>query len=239
VRTEQIQALEAEVISGVARSIDGTTLASSEDMNTRKILTASFGLLLTGLVGCGQGFSPSPDTHVATPQGGGDVFNNGNDTTTYKTASYAVLQGTLTQIMKVSDQPLSATCTALGAAGCPLNAPLTFLAANKAALGEPVYNQADPLNTQAPGPMTSGGFKVWILASSSACGIMMSQTAPALYPNGVNDYSYMYQSLLGRAPSQVEIDRLNTLQASWPDAAHQGAASCTAVLGSLEFLMVN
>jgi hypothetical protein len=194
---------------------------------------------LTGLVGCGQGFSPSAEQHVAAPQGGGDVFNNGNDTTVYKTASYAVLRGTLINTMKVSDQALGASCTALGAAGCPLNAPLTFLAANQAALGEPVYNQADPLNTQAPGPMSSGGFKVWILASSSACGIMMSQTAPALYPNGVTDYNFMYQSLLGRNPSATEIDRLNTLEASWPDAQHQGASACSAVLGSLEFLMVN
>ena len=219
-------------------------------MNTRKIISASFGLLLTGIVGCGQGFSPSPDQHIAGPQGGGDVFNGGTDNTNYKTASFEVLNSTLVDVMGVADVTPGAECpVGIAGTGCPKYQPIAFLNANKGALGAAVYNQADPLSTQAPGSMTSGGFKAWVLASSSASGLMMAQAQPALFPNGVNSYDYLYQALLGRAPTAAEVSRLDQLEADIATAnpglatsmlsKRQGAAVASSVLGSMEFLMVN
>ncbi len=207
---------------------------------------------LAALTACGQGYSPSADEHVVAPKGGGDVFNGGSDTSNYNTASYAVLRSTLVDVMGVADQTPNATecpAAAVSAAACPKYQPLNYLANNKGALGEAVYNQADPLSTQAPGPMSSGGFKAWILASSSAAGIMMAQPTPALFPNGINNYDYMYQALLGRLPTEAEVARLNQVEADIATAnpslatsmlaQRQGAAVASSVLGSLEFLMVN
>ena len=205
---------------------------------------------LAALTACGQGFSPSPDQHIAGPQGGGDVFNGGTDNTNYKTASFEVLNSTLVDVMGVADVTPGAECpVGIAGTGCPKYQPIAFLNANKGALGAAVYNQADPLSTQAPGSMTSGGFKAWVLASSSAAGLMMAQTTPALFPNGVSSYDYLYQSLLGRMPTEAEITRLNQLEADIATAnpslntqmlaKRQGAAVASSVLGSMEFLMVN
>ncbi len=221
-------------------------------MNTRKIVSVSFGLLLTGLVGCGQGYTPSAEEHVAAPHGGGDVFGSGTDNTTYRTTSYEVLRSTLIDLMGVGDVAAPvAECSAavVAAAGCPKYAPLNYLQANKGSLGAPVYNQADPNASQVPGLMSSGGFKAWVLASTSASGLMMNQTPPALFPQGVQNFDYLYQALLGRVPTDVEVARLNQLSADIAAAnpslntaevtKRQGAAIASSVLGSMEFLMVN
>ncbi|HVO30556.1 MAG TPA: hypothetical protein VMV18_07465 [bacterium] len=207
------------------------------------------------LTACGQGFTPSADDHVAAPQGGGTVFTNGQDNTVYQTASYATLRSVITDVMLVSDTPNASVPTAdcaaaaLTANACPKWQPLAYLAANAGSLGAPVYNSADPTQTQAPGPISSGGIKAWILASSSASGLMMTQATPALFPKGINDYTYLYNALVGRNPTDVEIQTLNQLEADIaaknPSMAtaqltqRQGAAVATAVLGSMEFLMVN
>ncbi|HVO31067.1 MAG TPA: hypothetical protein VMV18_10035, partial [bacterium] len=61
--------------------------------------------------------------------------------------------------------------------------------------------------------------------------------------------TYLYNALVGRNPTDVEIATLNQLEADIaaknPSMAtaqltqRQGAAVATAVLGSMEFLMVN
>ena len=237
-------------------------------MDARKIVAAVAGTLLLGVVGCGQGYSPSPSDSAPGVVGGGNVFGSNPDGTVYHTASYEVLSYTLSNTMGLGTTlPFTAAqittiCgTGVASNACPKADPVGFLAANKGTLGAPVYNVDDPLSTQAPSQMTSAGFKTWALASTSACGRMMTEQAtPALFPNGVNDYNYMYMALLGRAPTKADVDALNGLVASYT-AAHakcttsgasgcdsfaagsltqlQGAAACSAVLNSLEFLTVN
>jgi hypothetical protein len=92
--------------------------------------------------------------------------------------------------------------------------------------------------------MTSGGFKVWILAASSACGIAMQNTTTReeLFPaanGGISNYNHFYGALLGRTPSAEEVAELDMLQASFGDDAHKAAAVCTTVLTSLENLAAN
>jgi hypothetical protein len=233
----------------------------------KKALKVAAALILTAAVSaCGQGYEPGDAAGVPTVEGGDDVFDSNGDDTVYKTASYEVLRYTLTNTMKLGEaiapRGLATVCGAgITAQNCPKAAPVQYIDANRASLGTAVYNQEDPLATQAPGPMSSGGYKVWVLAASSACGRMMNeQAAPALFPNGVADYTHMYNVLLGRAPTGAEIEVLNALRnqalinapstaslnakqtsaatAATPDQV-QGAAVCTAVLGSLEFLTVN
>ncbi len=209
-------------------------------------------LSLAALTACGQGYTPSAEEHIAAPHGGGDVFGSGSDNTTYRTASYEVLRSTLIDLMGVGDVTApAAECSAavVAAAGCPKYAPLNYLQANKGSLGAPVYNQADPNASQVPGLMSSGGFKAWILASTSASGLMMNQATPMLFPQGITNFDYLYQALLGRLPTDVENARLNQLAADIATAnpslntmelgKRQGAAIASSVLGSMEFLMVN
>ncbi len=233
----------------------------------KKALNLAAALILTAAVtGCGQGYEPGDSSGAPAPQGGGDVFDSNGDDTVYRTASYEVLRFTLTGTMglgeAIAPRGLATVCgTGITAPNCPKAAPVQYLDANRASLGMPVYNQEDPLATQAPGPMSSGGYKTWVLAASSACGRMMNEQAtPALFPNGVTDYNYIYNVLLGRAPTGEEVEILNQLRAqsliNAPAAGSltakqtstgtavtpeqvQGAAVCTAVLGSLEFLTVN
>jgi len=224
--------------------------------------------LLTGVVGCGQGYSPTPDQSVPSVQGGGDVFGNNGDGTVYKTASYEVLRYTLTNavgigtmIPQVQANSAAVCGTGIAVAACPKAAPVDYIDANRTQLGTPVYNQEDPLATQAPTQMTSAGFKTWVLAASSACGRMMiEEPTPALFPNGVADYTFMYQTLIGRSPNESEISTLDNLRTSLTTAHAkctvngtsgcdnvaagtltqlQGTAVCTSVLGSMEFLTVN
>jgi len=223
-------------------------------MNLKALKALTLSLSLVGLVGCGQGYTPSPEDNVATPHGGGDVFDANGDDTVYRTASYEVLRYTLREVLGLMDTLPPSTALCLGAVGgaCPLANPVPYLALNATQMGAPAYTADDPLATQVPGPITSGGFKVWSLASSSACGRMMrEQAAPALFPQGISNYDHMYNVLLGRAPTAGEVEILNNLQASITsfDAAKKpagvtldhvkGAAVCSAVLGSLEFLTVN
>ena len=232
----------------------------------KKVLNLAAALALVGVVGCGQGYEPGDPSGAPAPHGGDDIFGAGDDSTVYRTASYEVLRFTLTDTMKlgttVAPAGLATLCgTGVTAQNCPKAAPVQYLDANRASLGMPVYSNEDPLATQAPGPMSSGGYKVWVLAASSACGRMMNEQAtPALFPNGVSDYNYIYNVLLGRAPTNAEVEILNDLRnqalIASPSTASlngkqtssatnatpeqvQGAAVCTSLLGSLEFLTVN
>ena len=195
-------------------------------------------LSLLALAGCGQEYNPGPDEHNVKPVNGGDVFTSNPDTTVYRTASYESLRAMLTTTLGVAAN--TTTCTVAGVVinPCPQTNPVGYLDANRNALGNAVFTE-DPLGTQAPSLMTSGGFKVWILASSSACGLMMQADPTRLFPNGVSDYTWMYNSLLGRNPTADEVATLDELQASFADDEHKGAAACSVVLGSLDNLNAN
>jgi len=231
-------------------------------------LMGTAALASIALAGCGQGYTPSSGASVPGVQGGGDVLGGNPDNTIYKTASFEVLDYTLkvTLNMQAKIQSSTFVCGAgIDAVnGCPGANPTGFLEANSSALGIPVYNQADPLATQAPTMMTSAGFKVWDLSSGSACGRMVSDPAlymngkPVLYPDGdYTNFTTLYVSLLGRLPTSAEIIRLHQLQADMANSANfmdpqnavrtnatdlmqaKGAAACSAVLGSMEFLTAN
>src|SRR5687768_17399967 len=186
-------------------------------MKTRILATLVLSIVS---VGCGQGYEPGDAAGIPGPQGGDDVFGSNPDGTVYRTASYEVLRFTLTNTLKLGEAVAPRGLVNAGVCGtgatttnCPKGAPVQFLDANRASLGTPVYNQEDPLATQAPGPMSSGGYKNWALAASSACGRMMNeQASPALFPNGVDDYTYMFNVLLGRMPTGDEIEVLNALR---------------------------
>jgi hypothetical protein len=226
-------------------------------MNGMKALKATaMALSVAALAGCGQGYSPEANQHIADPRGGDGVFNNGSDQTVYKTASYDVLRTTLVSTMMVTDVaqasiPTAECSAAVVTAGqCPKYQPLAFLAKNSVALGAPIYSSQDPNSTQVPGPMTTGGFKAWVLASTSASGLMMQQHPDKLFVNGdVTNFDLLFESLLGRLPTQDEVARLTQVEADiaaanptltgTPLAQRQGAAAVSSVLSSLEFLMVN
>jgi hypothetical protein len=223
-------------------------------MNGLKTLKGTaVALSLMALAGCGQAYNPGAEDHDAAPHGQGDVFGSNPDTAPYQTVSYDVLQSWLVDTLHM---PLTATVSTFPANGsspagtcvgqqtnCPLQAPVQYLAANKGALGVAVFT-VDPDGTAAPSLMTSGGFKVWILAASSACGLAMNNTTTReeLFPaamGGVSNYNTFYGALLGREPSAAEISELDLLQASFADDAHKAAAVCSTTLASLENLAAN
>lgn len=228
-----------------------------------KLISMMTGFALVS--GCGQEFIADGPEGVVQPHDPGGVFNDGSDDTVYRTASYETLRFTLSISLGLGSTIAPGAADLCNGAdlatNCPRANPLGFLDANKRALGVAVYDQEDPLATQAPGPMSSGGYKAWSLAASAACGrMMMEQSSPKLFPNGnVADYTKVYQILLGRMPLERETEVLDALRATYTSVATrpvpltqgtvrgptptlnqlQGAAVCSAVLGSLEFLMVN
>ena len=192
-------------------------------------------VLPLGLAACGQKYVPEPDAHIAGPHGG--PFGSTTDQAPYKTVDATFLESTITDVLGVTPMTMDAACTAADA--CPKTDPIAYLDANKSALGEAVYGDA---GSQAPTPITSGGIKVWIQAASSACGLMMmQQSPPSMFPAGIADYSTLYVTLLGRAPTPAEITSLDALRAEpiLNTDAKRGAAVCSTVLGSLEFLQAN
>jgi hypothetical protein len=66
-----------------------------------------------------------------------------------------------------------------------------------------------------------------------------------LFPSGVtagvtrSDVDAMYLKLQGRLATEEEATILADVQASWPDAAHKGAAVCTVGLTNLEAVGAN
>jgi len=216
-----------------------------DGMNGLKTLKGTaVALSLMALAGCGQAYNPGAEEHHAGPRGQGDVFGSNPDTAPYQTVSYDILRSRLVDTLHLpASVAVSAPCDAAKPNECPLQAPVQFLAANKAALGVAVYT-VDPDGTAAPSLMSSGGFKVWIQASSSACGLalMNATTREELFPaaaGGVSNYNQFYGALLGREPSAAEISELDLLQASFSDDAHKAAAVCATTLASLENLAAN
>lgn len=213
-------------------------------MNGLKALKGTaVALSLMALAGCGQAYNPGAEEHDAAPRGAGDVFGSNPDAAPYQTVSYDILNAFLRDTLNMpATAAVSGVCTGFQNE-CPLQAPVQYLAANKGALGVAVFT-ADPDGTQAPSLMSSGGFKVWILAASSACGLAMNNptTLEELFPaaqGGVSNYNQFYGALLGREPSAAEISELDILQASFSDDAHKAAAVCTTALASLENLAAN
>lgn len=213
-------------------------------MNGLKALKGTaLALSLMALAGCGQEYNPGPEEHIAGPRDTGDVFGSNPDTAPYATVSYDILRSMLTDTLNLpATAAVSGTCAGMPN-NCPLQAPVAYLDANRASLGVAVFT-AEPDGTQIPSMMTSGGFKTWILASSSACGLAAQDptTLEELFPaaeGGVSNYTQFYGALLGRAPTAAEIAELDMLQASFSDDAHKAAAVCSTVLASLENLAAN
>lgn len=212
-------------------------------MNGLKNLAVA--LSVVALAGCGQAYNPGPEEHIAGPEAKGDVFGSNPDTAPYQTVSYEVLRSMLTDLLAVTDTTnfTNTPCAGLATNSCPLLAPVSYLDANKGALGVAVYT-ALPGGTFPASLMTSGGFKSWILAVNSGCGLAAQNpaTLERLFPaaeGGVSNYNEFYQAALGRAPSAAEIAELDMLQASFADDQHKAAAVCTTVLSSLENLAAN
>lgn len=217
-------------------------------MNGLKALkSTAVALSLVALAGCGQGYNPGAEEHLAGPEGKGDVFGSNPDTSPYQTVSYEVLDQMLRRILTRNDNSLIADTGMTGACagvaanpGCPLNGPLTYLSNSKGSLGVAVFT-ASAEATFPASLMTSGGFKAWILAASSACGKASTDATrrAELFPNGVSDYTHFYQVTMNRNPSAAEVAELDLLQASFADDAHKAAAVCTVSMASLENLAAN
>jgi len=209
------------------------------------LLRSAAALTLTVIAGCGQPYSPAPAEHIAGPHGGGDIFESSPDTAPYQTVSYDILRSWLVDTLHMPQSvAVSGACDpVIDADACPRQAPVQYLDANKGALGIPVFTD-EPDGTQAPSLMTSGGFKVWIVAASSACGIAAAtpSTMNELFPaaqGGLDSYDTFYLLLLGRSPTAAEIAELDTLQGAYSDDVRKAAAVCTTVLASLENLAAN
>jgi hypothetical protein len=218
-------------------------------MNGLKALKGTaVALSLVALAGCGQAYNPGPEEHLAGPEGKGDVFNSNPDTAPYQTVSFEVLNQTLRTILTrdvddslIGDTAFSGPCAGLAAnPGCPLQAPLSYLNNNKGSMGVAVFT-AGAETTFPASLMTSGGFKAWILSASSACGKAATDDVRRgeLFPNGVSDYTHIYQLLMSRNPSAAEIAELDLLQASFADEPHKAAAVCTVLTVTLEGLAQN
>lgn len=211
-------------------------------MNGLKALKGTaVALSLLALAGCGQAYNPGPEDHEVAPRAPGDVFDNNADAAPYQTVSYEALRALLTDFLGVQDNTNFAgtPCANLAVGGCPLLAPVAYLQANRNSLGIATYTD-DPLSTVAPSLMTSGGFKVWILASSSACGIAMEGSKyTELFPNGPSDVTLFYQLLLGRSPNAGELAEIDALQSSFAEPQKQAAAVCSVAMAGLENLGAN
>lgn len=210
-------------------------------MNGLKALKGTaVALSVVVLAGCGQAYDPGPADHEAAPRSPGDVFDNGSDASAYQTMSYEALRGLLTDFLGIPANTgtsfAGTACDGLQNNSCPLLNPVPYLDASRNALGVATYTD-DPLSTSGPSLMTSGGFKVWILASSSACGLAMQGPKYAeLFPNGPSDLTLFYQLLLGRSPSAAEISEIDALQSSFAEPQKQAAAACSVAMMTLENL---
>jgi hypothetical protein len=193
------------------------------------------------LAACGQPYSPALGSRVPGIHGGGGVFGGGDGEMDYQTVSFDLLRSTITDVLVVLPaNPPNAES--------PLLDPVGYLDANQVQLGEPVYSDGADASA-APGHMLPGGFKAWLLSASSACGQMMQSHETSLFPLGIDHYDFAYGMLLGRAPTADEISILDAVRLDpiWngpgytPGAKrqHQGAAVCTTILASAEFLTAN
>lgn len=212
-------------------------------MNTRSLLALT--ITLSALAGCGQPYNPAPEEHRAGPRDAGDVFGSNPDATAYQTVNYDILRSWLVDTLGMPQTAVvGGICDpVIDADACPGQAPVQYLDANKGSLGVAVFT-ADPDGTQGPSLMTSGGFKVWIVAASSSCGLAAQSSAKVeeLFPaaqGGIGTYDTFYLRLLGRTPTDLEIAELDSLQGAYSDDARKMAAVCTTVLASLENLSAN
>ena len=230
---------------------------------TTKIPTSAcfLALALAAVAGCGQPYTPEPKAHDAGPQNPGGIFDTTPQQANYDMLTYEVLRSTLRDVLAIGVDPAAdaaVVCVGDGVTietSCPKANPLGYLDANADQLGAAVYENENPAETYGPKLLSSGGFKVWMLAASSACGRMVSeQSQPVLFPNDfpgsdlfIDDYDHAFLTLLGRLPREAEVARLDAAQNA-VDAGNvpffntlpeRGAAVCTVLLGNLEFLGAN
>src|SRR5437879_5948901 len=130
-------------------------------MNRTLLAAAALGLLAA----CGQPYSPVPDKTVPGVHGGDGVFGNHDGSMDYQTVSYDFLRSTLTDVVGVMP-------VATPAPDSPLTDPLGYLDANRLQIGDPAYGDGAD-GSAGPTKMVPGGYKAWIISSSSACGLMM------------------------------------------------------------------
>lgn len=215
---------------------------------------------LLALTGCGQAWEPENRPRTATPHTDPEVFGSTPHVTEYRTSKYEALRYTLTMTLALGEAAGTNTQPCIDQAldletECPVADPVAFLDANRDQLGAPSYPE-NPQDSKPEGLLTAGGFKSWSLASSSACGRMMTEQAvPALFPGDfpgsdpyIDDYETAFLALLGRLPTDLEAQTLDNVQMAtspvtgmpyFPDITKRGAAVCTVLLGSLEFIGAN
>ncbi len=219
-------------------------------MNATKLVTGFIAALATvTVIGCGQEYMPqSANPDLPDPDMPDQAFQLVGDQAPYRFVSYDFLRAILTDVLMV---PPDGTPSPNN----PMVDPTGYFEANKLLLGAPNY-QADPTQTTTAAPMSSGGFKVWVIAATSACGESMTADPSRLFPAGIDNYDHIYNVTVGRAPTAEEELNLDALaNAVWLDTkpatttpAHtmgqpvfttqekKAAALCSAVLASLEFL---
>lgn len=222
-------------------------------IKTFRSIAFSLPVLTLALAGCGQPYTPEPTPHEVGPQHR-DVFGNAEQKEAYAMLPVEVLHSTLRDVLALGDAPspdVAVLCDGFPLEQCPAGDPISFLLANEAQLGAPILETSDPYGLSAPRLFTTGGFKVWMLASSSACGRMMrEQAVPVLFPNDylpasdglyIHDYETAFLTLLGRSPRESEVTRLDQMQmtSALSSLEKRGAAVCATLLGSLEFLGSN
>ena len=107
-----------------------------------------------------------------------------------------------------------------------------YIASNGAALGDP--------GVDTPSNTTCGSLKYKIAAEImiNACGTASAASLQALFPNGANDFSTIYQKVFGRSPTSEEVETLRNLVQSVSSQTAEKAA-CAAVSASVEALARN
>jgi len=185
-----------------------------------KIVSAAVVAFVLALfaTGCGQYYAgPDCSTAVLNPD---PKCSFTVESPIYQVIPYSVMHSTLTDVLLAPVEKDS------DPTDDPLHYPMAYLNSHRFELGAPDYENGIP-----PQPITTGGFKAWVLASSSACGLMV-QKHPEVYDG-------LFVALLARQPTQVDRDLITKINQEFPDPARAKAAVCTTILSSLEFMDAN
>lgn len=167
--------------------------------------------LAVALLSCG----PPTVTDIGPP------WFEPDDGIPYRFLPYAVLRSVLTDTMQIpSGQSVGDD---------PVHDPVSYLDANRFVLGSPDWENG----AEAITGMTTGGVKVWTIASSSACAIWLQQN-PALSFERTGNYDKLYITFMARVPTVEEIKIMDHLRIQF--GTRGDVAVCSALLASLEFM---